>query len=149
MAKSLLSAISYCHTELGIVIAALNPESIACQFDGKVFNTRLINFSYQFKGPEIIVSERQLKDRLSLITKIGDHDPVYFEALFMAPEQVNFGLYLYKGDEDDKWQLSEDSDIEFEKEEKKESSIHESIDKNLADYFKGYIEKNPDAVKDA
>ena len=30
IAKSLLSAISYCHTELGIVISNINPESIGC-----------------------------------------------------------------------------------------------------------------------
>ena len=41
---------------------------------------------------------------------IGDHDTVKFPAFFMAPEQVNFGLYLYKGEEDDAWQLNSEEE---------------------------------------
>ena len=110
LAKSLLSAVSYCHTELGIVLTNLNPESVAAQFKDKMYHTRLINLSHHFKGTEKMIADRELKDRLGLITNIGDHDTVKFPAFFMAPEQVNFGLYLYKGEEDDAWQLNSEEE---------------------------------------
>ena len=72
IAKSLLSAISCCHTELGIVHTNLNPDSIAVQFKDKMYHTRLINLSHHFKGTHKNISQQQLKDRLSLVSKTND-----------------------------------------------------------------------------
>ena len=63
--KSLLSAISYCHTELGIVYQNLNPESIAVQIKDRMYHTRLINFSHHFKGTENLISNLEMKSRMS------------------------------------------------------------------------------------
>ena len=71
-----------------------------------MYHTRLINLSHHFKGTHKMISAQQLKDRISLVTKVKDQDRPSFAAYFMAPEQVNFGLYLYKGEEDDAWQLN-------------------------------------------
>ena len=57
IAKSLLSAISCCHTELGIVHTNLNPDSIAVQFKEKMYHTRLINLSHHFKGTHKNISQ--------------------------------------------------------------------------------------------
>ena len=44
------------------------------------------------------------------MTGIGDYDCAQFQALFMAPEQINFGLYLYKSEMDDKIALGSDQE---------------------------------------
>ena len=106
--KGLLSIIWYCHSELGIVLSNLNPESVAYQSINDTYHVRLINFSHHFKGSQIFLSDRQLKDRLNRVTGLGDYDCATFPALFMAPEQINFGLYLYKSELDDRHVLGSD-----------------------------------------
>ena len=64
--------------ELGIVLCNLNPESVACQFEKNMHHVRLINFNHHFKGTEKVLSDRNLKDRLNLVTNIGDDAFVQF-----------------------------------------------------------------------
>ena len=117
-----------------------------------MYHTRLINLSHHFKGTHKMISAQQLKDRISLVTKVKDQDRPSFAAYFMAPEQVNFGLYLYKGEEDDAWQLNsadeeeerqrkkeEEEKRQAEEDERRKKELESKMDKNLADYFMGYM----------
>ena len=70
--RGVLSAITYCHMSLNLVIANLNPEGIACEFKTKEYHTRVVNFSHSFQGPYKYVRQRLHQLTLDRISTAAD-----------------------------------------------------------------------------
>lgn len=56
--RGILAAITYCHFNLNLIIANLNPEGIVCEFNAKEYHTRVVSFNHSFAGPYKYVRQR-------------------------------------------------------------------------------------------
>ena len=90
--RGILSAITYCHMNLKLIIGNLNPEGIVCDYKSKPYHTRVVSFNHCIEGSFRYVRHRMHKLYLDSISTNGDYSIVAFQALFLAPEQVLFGL---------------------------------------------------------
>ena len=90
--RGILSAITYCHFNLRIIIGNLNPEGIVCDFKSKAYHTRIVNFNHTLPGPYKYVTARIHKLNLDRITDCHDDSRVSPSGLFLAPEQALYGL---------------------------------------------------------
>ena len=84
--RGILSAITYCHMNLRLIIGNLNPESIVCDFRTKYYHTRVVNFNHIIMGACTYVRQRIHKLNLQRTTGVKDNSPVTFAAMFLAPE---------------------------------------------------------------
>ena len=90
--RGILAAITYCHMNLKLIIGNLNPEGIVCDYKAKAYHTRVVSFNHCMEGPFTYLRERTHKVNLDRISTNKDASRVAFQALFLAPEQVLFGL---------------------------------------------------------
>lgn len=90
--RGILSAITYCHMNLKLIIGNLNPEGIVCDYKSKPYHTRVVSFNHCIEGNFKYVRHRMHKLYLDAISTNSDYSLVSFQAFFLAPEQVLFGL---------------------------------------------------------
>ena len=78
--------------ELGIAIGNLNPDSIICQYQARNFHTRVVNFNHFFEDEVLYLDKKNFIHRLAMITPPHNMSKVKYQAMFLAPEQVLWGL---------------------------------------------------------